>query len=114
MLPEDAISLHCQCVDELHRHFVYYLMPDHEYALLLGTIVTAARKSAKRRDDLAESQDAIAEAIYQHGLQKWTQTCRSHYESDEEFLSAMPDPADHFAYLYKHGRPRRTARRRSA
>jgi hypothetical protein len=114
MLPQDIIDLHCQCVDELHRHFVYYMLPDHEYALLLGTIVTAARKSAKLRDFLSNDHDAITRAVYQHGFKKWTQTCQSHYATEEEFLSSMPDPEDHFACLYKHGRPRRTATKRRA
>jgi hypothetical protein len=111
MLLQDIIDLHCQCVDELHRHFVRYGMPGYQYALLVGTIVIAARKSTKRRDILPGDQEAVATAVYQHGFKKWLQTCRSHYASEEEFLSSMPDPGDHFAYLYKHGRPRRTKRR---
>lgn len=114
MLPQEVTEMHCQCVDELHSHFVNYLMPDHEYALLLGTIVTAARKSTKLRDFPASDQEAVTKAIYQHGFNKWKQTCRSHCATDEEFLSSMPDPDDHFAYMYKHGRPRRTRTRRRA
>ena len=113
MLPQESIDLHCRCVDELHRHFVYHLMPDHEYALLLGTLVKAARKSAKLREDLQPSEDLIANSVYQHGYKKWMETCQSHYESAEEFLASMPDPVAHFAYLYKNGRPRRTAKRQS-
>ena len=111
MLLQDIIDLHCQCVDELHRHFKLYGMPDYQYALLVGTIVTAARKSTKRRDILPGDQEAAATAVYQHGFQKWLKTRRSRYASEEEFLSSMPDPEDHFAYMYKHGHPRRTKRR---
>jgi hypothetical protein len=109
---QDIIDLHCQCVDELHHHCRYYGRPDYQYALLVGTIVTAARKSTKRRDVLPGDQEAVAAAVYQHGFKKWLQTCRSRYASEEEFLASMPDPPeDHFAYMYKHGHPRRTKRR---
>jgi hypothetical protein len=112
MLLQDITDLHCQCVDELHRHFLRYGMPDYQYALLVGTIVTAARKSIKRRDFLPGDQETAATAVYQHGFKKWLKTCRSRYGYEEEFLSSMPDPPeDHFAYMYKHGYPRKTKRR---
>jgi len=112
MLLQDIIDLHCQCVDELHRHFVLYRMPDYQYALLVATIVTAARKSTKRGDIPPDDQEAVATAVYQHGFKKWLKTCRARYASEEEFLASMPDPPeDHFAYMYKHGHPRRTKRR---